>query len=53
MVNKMYIPEGERNALERAIYEVIGPTTVKEGGWLNSNLPKVLETMSQAYGRIM
>jgi hypothetical protein len=49
----MYIPEGERSILEKTIYEVVGPTSSKEGGWLYTNLPKVLDTVSQAHKRIM
>lgn len=39
--------------MEKTIDSVIGPHSSKPGGWLYRNLPKLLDTVDQAYNRIV
>ena len=49
----VYIPEAERTVLEKTIDSVVGPHSSKPGGWLYRSLPKLLDTVDQAFNRIV
>ena len=54
MISRLvFIPESERTILEKTIDSVVGPHSSKQGGWLYRNLPKILETVNQAFNRIL
>lgn len=49
----VFIPREEMTTMERVISELVGTVGCgKPGSWLHTNLPKILETVSQAYNRI-
>jgi hypothetical protein len=47
------MPEKEMTTIERIIFTLVGPGSTKgPGGFLYSSLPKILETINQAFVRI-
>lgn len=49
----VHMPISEMTSLERNIHDVIGPGTDKPGGWLHTNLPRLLDLVAKAFARIM